>query len=78
MATQKCKPISFLFSPPLFGVVWTKDPGCEKIQIQSRQHCFSARRTFDNNLSVELEHVEFLGVRVASVWDHRHQGKPKK
>jgi hypothetical protein len=38
----------------------------------------SAIRTFDNNLSVELEHVEFLGVGVASVRDHRHQGKPKK
>ncbi len=40
--------------------------------------CLFLFRTFDNNLSVELEHVEFLGVGVAGVRDHRHQGKPRK
>jgi hypothetical protein len=32
--------------------------------------------TFDDDFSVELEHVELLGVGVASVGDNRHQGKP--
>jgi hypothetical protein len=47
------------------------------INIPGRQHYFSAIRTFDNNLSVELEHVEFLRVGVAGVRDHCHQGKPQ-